>query len=60
MCILSRLGAGAAYSGRKMGALEGGFLGIAGGTLFYFISKYMESIIDREVQKGRDRRRKMD
>ena len=36
-----------------MGALEGGFLGIAGGTLFYFVSKYMESVIDREVQKGR-------
>ena len=52
----SMLGAGAAYSGRKMGALEGGFLGIAGGTALYFVSKYMKSVIDREVQKGRKSR----
>ena len=40
-----------------MGALEGGFLGIAGGTLFYFVHKYMKRFIDREVQRGRDRNR---
>ena len=40
-----------------MGALEGGFLGIAGGTLFYFVGEYMKGVIDREVQKGREERR---
>ena len=49
------LGAGAAYSGRKMGALEGGFLGMACGTMFFFASKYMKGVIDREVQKGRQK-----